>query len=79
MYLETRFLYNSPNELDDGWPESEQEPSHKCMYDFHQDRECDRDSVCGNVREEESEGKRKRGCGDMKISRWERRYEHAPM
>ena len=22
-------------QLDDGWPESEQEHSHKCMYDFH--------------------------------------------
>ena len=51
-------------ELDDGWPESEQEHSYRCMYDFHQKRE-----ICGNIRERKSEGKRKRGCENMKISR----------
>ena len=27
-------------QLDDGWPESEQEHSHKCMYVFLQKRNC---------------------------------------
>ena len=46
--------------LDDGWPESEQEHSHKCMYDFHQKREGDRDLVCGDVREGGIERERER-------------------
>ena len=51
------------------------EHSHKCMYDFHQKREGDRDLVCGDVREGGRERERERGrerrCEDAKMRRCE--------
>ena len=70
-----RYFFDVLNdiELEDGWPESEQEHSHKCMYDFHQKREGDRDLVCGDVREggRERERGRERRCEDAKMRRCE--------
>ena len=56
------------SQLDGGWPESEQEHSHKRMDSFHQKREIK--YVYVEMSEKgENDGERKRGCEDMKINR----------
>ena len=48
-------------ELYDGWPESPEEHSDRCLHDFHQKREGDRARVCEDVRHRVRERERERG------------------
>ena len=68
LHLSPGHPYPVSCQLDDRWPESKQERSHRCMYDFHQKREGDRDEVCRDVEwGREMEREREKRCEDVKM------------